>query len=56
MQSRKRRRTESDIPDEPVLSTAKGSIQISQCDAKGQFIKLKNTGSNVSLLSFFNWL
>jgi len=46
MQSRKRRRTESDIPDEPVLSTAKGSIQISQCDAKGQFIKLKNTGSN----------
>ena len=46
--SRKRRRTESDVPEQPVLSTAKGNVQILECDPNGQFIKINNTGTNVS--------
>lgn len=47
--SRKRPRTDSDAAEQPVLSTAKGSIQISECDPTGNFVKLANTGGNVCI-------
>ncbi|XP_065059591.1 lamin-B1-like [Rhopilema esculentum] len=43
--SRKRPRVEVDSPDPSVLKTAKGSIEISECDPSGKFVKIANTSS-----------
>ena len=48
--SRKRPRTDSESAEQPVLSTAKGSIHISECESTGKFIKLANKGDNVCIV------
>ena len=44
------------MAEPPVISTAKGSVHIVQCDASGKFIKIKNTGSNASIYAIFGLL
>ena len=34
-----------------VVATAKGSIQISECDTEGKFVKIFNSSANVSVFS-----